>query len=356
MKRIVSNFIFENYFTLISKNRTLQSLDRIENKNALLRLTALWAFAESGLGGVLHALQVPFTGLIVGGTAMIVITIIASISDHIIRDIFNAVMIVVVIKLTISPYTPITAYIAVFFQAILGSVLYRFFKVSYSSILFFCTVAMLESALQKILLLYLFYGNNLIDATNIFINFILNQFSLKNINGSFWVVLIYLFIYFIGGILISILTFKIISTPIQQGVVPNFYQNELVIKKKIRNKKTIIYLVITLIIAFTIYTFKANNSTTLKLINSVFLSFLIICFWYFFLTPLVNKYLYQFLKKREYRYEKDIQQILLFLPTLQFGLKSIWKQSQSHKGFKRLKYFIMNLIHWVIFHKEQSII
>lgn len=341
---------------MISKKETLHTLNDTEKKIALLRLTALWAFAESGLGGALHAFKIPFTGLIVGGIAMLIITIIASISESIIRDIFKAVIIVVVVKLTISPYTPITAYIAVFFQAILGSLLYRFLQINYISIFIFCTIAMLESALQKILLLFLFYGNNIIDATNIFINFILNQFSIKNINGSFWIVMIYFFIYLIGGILVSILTYKIISTPFQKTDVQSFYQNKIEIKKKTSSKKAIIYLVITLIIALTNYFFNTNNSTTLHLINSVVLSFFIITFWYFFLTPLVNKYLYYFLKKKEYRYEKEIQQILLFLPTLQFGLNDIWKQSQSHKGIRRIKYFIITLIHWVIFYKEQSII
>jgi hypothetical protein len=340
---------------LILKSRAISPLNIAEKNIALLRLTALWAFAESGLGGALHALQVPFTGLVVGGIAMIVITIIASISDNIIQDIFKAVIIVVVVKLTISPYTPITAYLAVFFQAIMGSFLFRFFKINYTIIFIFCTIAMLESALQKILLLYLFYGNNIIHATNIFINFILNQFSLKNINGSFWIVFIYFLIYFIGGVFISLLAYKIISTPIQQNHVQPFSQNEIVLKKKRNSKKAIIYLFITIVITLTIY-FLNIHSTIFKLINSVVFSFLIISLWYFFLTPLVNKYLHQFLKKKEYKYEKDIQNILQFLPTIHFGLKIIWKQSKSHKGLKRINYFIMTLIHWVIFHKEKPII
>ncbi len=44
---------------------------------AVQRLTALWAFSESGLGGILHALQMPFTGLLVGGMAILLISLIA---------------------------------------------------------------------------------------------------------------------------------------------------------------------------------------------------------------------------------------------------------------------------------------
>ena len=39
------------------------------------QLTALWAFVEVTLGGMLHALRVPLTGVVVGGTAVAIISI-----------------------------------------------------------------------------------------------------------------------------------------------------------------------------------------------------------------------------------------------------------------------------------------
>jgi len=33
------------------------------NNHAILSLTALWALLESGLGGMMHALHLPFTGV-----------------------------------------------------------------------------------------------------------------------------------------------------------------------------------------------------------------------------------------------------------------------------------------------------
>ena len=56
---------------------TMDNLTKEQKVLAIQRLTALWAFAESGLGGMLHALQLPFTGLIVGGLSVIIITLIA---------------------------------------------------------------------------------------------------------------------------------------------------------------------------------------------------------------------------------------------------------------------------------------
>src|SRR6202008_2387238 len=79
---------------------------------AIQRLTALWAFTESGLGGLLHALQIPFTGLVVGGMAVIIISFIAEISGNNYKQILKSALIVLIVKAMVSPYTPFPAYIA----------------------------------------------------------------------------------------------------------------------------------------------------------------------------------------------------------------------------------------------------
>ena len=48
---------------------TLQNLSVQEKNIALQRLTAVWAFVECGIGGLMHSLKFPFTGLVVGGFA-----------------------------------------------------------------------------------------------------------------------------------------------------------------------------------------------------------------------------------------------------------------------------------------------
>src|SRR5678816_3467868 len=102
---------------------------------AIQRLTALWAFSESALGGVLHALQVPFTGLIVGGFAIIILTLIAWFAQGDLKKIFTSLLIVLIIKATVSPYTPLPAYIAVSFQGLMAFLLFRLMGINYISIL-----------------------------------------------------------------------------------------------------------------------------------------------------------------------------------------------------------------------------
>lgn len=59
----------------------LDHLSDEQKRLAIQRLTALWAFSESGLGGVVHALKIPFTGIMLGGFAVIIITLIAYFSE-----------------------------------------------------------------------------------------------------------------------------------------------------------------------------------------------------------------------------------------------------------------------------------
>ena len=55
----------------------------IKNENfSLQRLTALWAFSEAALGGLLHALHIPFSGVVLGGFAIMFISLIAYYSKN----------------------------------------------------------------------------------------------------------------------------------------------------------------------------------------------------------------------------------------------------------------------------------
>ncbi len=326
-----------------------------ERTAVLQRLTAVWAFVESGLGGVLHALQVPFTGLIVGGIAMLIITLIATVSLSFFQDLFKAFIIVVIVKLTLSPYTPITAYVAIFFQTLLGYLIYSFFNIQFLSIGFFCCLAMLESAIQKILLLIFFYGKNLYIAIDEFFNFILKQFSLQKIEASFWIMMIYIIIYLFGGVLISVATHRIIFSPIKHHEFIKIQTKQILQKKKKKNR-VLVYFIFAVLIATCLFLFGNQDSTSFKILNSLFLSLSIILFWYFILTPFITKYLMKILSTKEFEYKGDIQNILNFFPTLQNIIKQSWLISNSDKGLQRIFIFASTLFSWVLLHNHQKVI
>ena len=95
------------------------------NAKIITRLTALWALSEAGLGGVLHAIQFPFTGLLVGGFAIVLISLIAYFSDHKWDTIFRSLLVVLIIKLAVSPHSPPTSYLAVSFQAFMAALIFN---------------------------------------------------------------------------------------------------------------------------------------------------------------------------------------------------------------------------------------
>ncbi len=124
-----------------------------------LSLTALWAFVEAGLGGFLHALHLPFTGIVLGGFAVIIISIIGQTNATPFRKIIEATLIVLAIKIIANPATSPFAYIAVGFQGLLGAIIYSLPKIGFAHHLTFAIGSMLESAGQKLLIMTLFLGN-----------------------------------------------------------------------------------------------------------------------------------------------------------------------------------------------------
>lgn len=131
-----------------------------EYPQAVLRLTALWAVVESGVGGVLHAFRLPLTGLVVGGTAVVLITLIAHFASRP-REILRATLVVLIVKALVSPHAPLGAYVAVSFQGALGWLVYSLGRPGYATSVPYGVAALLESALQKLLTLVIVFGEPL---------------------------------------------------------------------------------------------------------------------------------------------------------------------------------------------------
>src|SRR4030095_14723436 len=87
------------------------------------RLIALWALSEAMLGGIIHGLKIPVSGLVVGSCAVICICLIAYYIPSK-GSIIKATVIVAIFKMMLSPQAPPPAYIAVFFQGLMGELLF----------------------------------------------------------------------------------------------------------------------------------------------------------------------------------------------------------------------------------------
>lgn len=136
----------------------------MDNKTQYQGIITLWAVAECGLGGIMHALKIPFTGIVVGSLSVICLYFIAKYSEHKTKSIIEATATVLMIKLLASPHSPWQAYVAVSFQALMAIVLLSWKKISTVNIFAFTIITQLESAVQRILIMVLIFGNDFISA------------------------------------------------------------------------------------------------------------------------------------------------------------------------------------------------
>jgi hypothetical protein len=339
-------------------------LTKEQRLNAIQRLTALWAFTESGLGGIMHALQIPFTGLLVGGMAVIMISLIAEMAGHNYKQVLKSAMVVLIVKAMVSPYTPFPAYIAVSFQALLGYGLFSLLKVNFFSIALLSTIAMLESALQKLLILTLFFGESLWKAMDSMIALLAGQFGGIVSNGSYWIVGIYLVIYLASGFFIAWLAYRTIvsfksgnstfhlDTSIEADV--DFIKIKKTGSKK-SYKKLWVLIALMLGLSATLFFFAADNEQGwLAVAKTISWTLSAILIWFMLIGPLFTKTIQRLLQKKESRYSDEVLRTLSFLPVLRQLTALVWQQSKLHRGFKRWSFFFATLIHATLTYTEAS--
>jgi hypothetical protein len=173
-------------------------------------LVVFWAFVESFLGGVLHALQVPLRGIVIAGAAVACLITIAAVSSGTLSrptrffsgELIRATLAVMAVKLILSPQAPPTAYVAMLFQ---GFTAYLFFGLIPSfrlAALFFSVLALLETAFQKVLVLLLFFGSDFWATFSNWINELHLQFAFLSISLQA-IVIFYLVLYLLAGLLIG---------------------------------------------------------------------------------------------------------------------------------------------------------
>lgn len=335
---------------MIAKKEFLR-LVGFNNKIAIERLTALWALNECGLGGVMHAFKLPFTGILVGGVSVLLITLIALFATKIGPALIKALTIVLLVKLAVSPYTPITAYFAVSFQAFLGIILYRLFSINNWSIVVLCVVTFLESALQKLLTLTILFGQALWSAIDSYMGWIENQLFFMPIQlSSNTLIFTFLGVYTLSGIvtgffiirtikLIQREDFSIMNLELKTATVESTFN-----EKKSGKKTFYIFLIVLFLILLSIIYLSTDSHPWQNALYLFFRSVLILIIWYFLIGPLLIKLLNRILSKKRKSYQVDLMDILIILPLLRAIVLRSWKESRSYKGIKKLPYFLAKSI------------
>jgi hypothetical protein len=355
-------------FAYNNQNNMIKSADTLPLKTAaklpaahlqVNRLTALWALSESALGGLLHAFNIPFTGLLINSSAIIFMVMIAAATNKK-GWILRATLIVIIVKGIVSPYTPLTAYLAVAFQGAMGELLLRSRKHLLLPVLLLGIITLFQSAIQKIIILTVVYGKALWESIDIFGNFVLSQLSFliaidEKFRLSIWLISAYIGIHLLAGIGIGLLSARLPVwikdeldkrnddrqwTPLPRKI-------SLSEKKKrgrwIRKPTTIAVLLLTLVMVAGSYFFpEISTSQGMRALIMILRATAIMVIWYYLFGPLFLKIYKKFINRKQNTYAGEVQETIEMLPALRYIIYRTWQKSAGLHGFKRIKSFLVN--------------
>lgn len=313
------------------------------SQQLITKLTAIWAISESGLGGIFHALKLPFSGIFLGGFAVIIITFIAQNSSKKFFHIAQATFIVILIKAIASPHSPITAYIAVLFQGILGAALFALFKPKLLITILFGILALMESAVQKLLVLTLIFGENIWDAFQKFFKGVASQLHFASLELIPEVIIsTYLILYFLGGILAGWFAMKIPkmiqleAAEIQNLDLTLIQETEKDLKKK-RKKKWLGFLFI-LIFILSVFILSGSSEQALY---TVFRTLAALFILLFIINPLFRYFINRWKNKQTENKSTQFKAVLNFLPEFKNNAKIAEQIAAKERSiFQKAKKFL----------------
>ena len=323
------------------------------NSKIISRLTALWALSEAGLGGVLHALQSPFTGLFVGGFAIVLISLIAYFAEKKWETIFRSLLVVLIIKLAVSPHSPPTSYMAVGFQALMAGLIYSRLSLNKWSAMLLGVITLVESAIQKLIVLTLIYGNSIWEALDSFSEYVVSRMGLLgNIFSSTTLISIYLWLYALLGVVIGYIIYDIVryldynQGNIKYQIQAIEFDNEVGIarRKRGRWRVWVIFAIFFALIA-TYYFFVKEGDEVWKNWLYIFLrSAGILLFWYYALVPLFKFLFKRFLESKKHKVQAEVDETLTLLPYLRKVTKLAWQENKDERGLNKLRNFMGDTI------------
>ncbi len=326
----------------------------------IIRLTALWALIESGLGAYMHAMSIPFTGIVLGGSAILILNLIAWYSGNKASVLLQSLLIVLSIKFLVSPHSPPPAYLAVAFQGLLAIVCFANPLPRWLQILIFFLLAMWESAVQKFLVATLLYGSSLWEALDKLVASIARDFKIDNqLTSNFTWTLIgsYLLLYTLWALVLWRWSIKLPQRierekEIILSRIKETKLNEEAPQAK-RGKSRFRWIGVVFILAFLSISFFLEYSKEQALLKSAVslartLSLLIV--FLYVVPPLLKK----LLSRLQHRMENlpDFQAALGHQAELKTLVPIIWQiAKQERNWWRRYSHFLLSLLVLALYHE-----
>lgn len=337
------------------------SIDSNKNKLLFYRLVGLWAICEGMIGGTIHALKLPITGLVVGACSIICISLIAYYLPQK-KFIVQATLLVAIFKFILSPYSPFAAYLAVFFQGFVGSLLFYNTKYFKTKCLLLAVITFSESAIQRIIIMVIIYGTQLWKAIDLFIQSFTNATSVTPY--SIIITYLYLLFHVFVGIIVGIFIGKLpqyfeskeaknllftIDAKIDLQNLDKLATNQ---NKPVKPLKLITWIILGILFICSFF-IEINQKSLQFIILQIFIrSFFILLTWNILINPILNKKFNTWLLNKKEQSNTEIHEIQKVMPTLQYIITRSWEVSSSKSSVNRLSLFCKTLFVNVLFLNE----
>lgn len=323
--------------------------DLLRNNFIVLRLTYLWAFAEGGLGGMMHLLHIPMTGFIVGGFSVIINVFIASYSRVNVRTMLGSLGLVLLSKFALSPHSPLGAYVAVCFQGLLALLIFSILSLNRYSIFIYAVIVMLENAIQKPLMAYLIFGDELVAG----IILTVNKFFKNNQHTETFLIglaSIYFAIYAFWGLIIGhwahsflhriedfILDKPLLSTQRQTPI------------ERAKSHKKILWsiMIFSTIFFFLFFYFSSANVHWTNYALKALAWFLMLAF----ILPIILRFILKHFMKKS---ESKVLNSLTLMPAIKKNINNSLELVSKDSGFAKIRNFIFYSIYLNVFHSPNE--
>lgn len=315
----------------------------LSNGGIYYRLVALWVLCEAMLGSIIFSFKIPVSGLIIGSCAVTCIALIAWYAPA--RGaIIRATIIVAIFKMMLTPQAPPAAYVAVFFQGLMGELLFRNKKYYRVACMILALLAMTESAFQRIIVLTILYGNDFWTAINAFLNKISGSSELTDY--SFFIVFSYVLLHIGAGILLGIWTGLLPEKiKLMKGLQAKYTVDvtELTINTSVnrRNKigRILLFTIWIALLALYVQSFFHIGKPLLPsqlVIRILVRSAIIILTWYFLISPVIKQLLHKWLQRKKQQSVRQVQEVVDLLPSTKGLVAKSWQLAADKKGWKRI--------------------
>ncbi|MDQ6756803.1 MAG: hypothetical protein M3004_07695, partial [Bacteroidota bacterium] len=223
----------------------------------------------------------------------------------------------------------------------------RFFRLS---CILLAVLALVESAVQRIIVVTVLYGDNFWKALNEFIRKVTGESAVTNY--SLMIATGYIIMHAFIGLLVGVFAGSIVWQSTSWTILHSEYlipytdeENIEIKASSAKRKKKIKYLFIfiwmVLIILFLQSYLHIGTPLTSPQVSLQILlrSFLIILTWYFLINPILSSLIKKWLSAQKIKSQSDIVQVNLMLPSARHIFLKSWELSSSARGLKRLSVF-----------------